>query len=447
MSGILVQCRICAAQTTRRHASNHGLCANCKTIAARIVTAIREETHKAPLCMGCGSSQQVVHELCDVCCRYCDVLDFNEYFSNNINSMGASSAKPAEIDEEEGVVVTRGSNKKKKSKAPPKCPTAENRKAINLVVKDNAESAVKNKRVALPTRLRKRIWMEIMGDRVNGNCYVCGDPLDSFSFEAGHVVAHALGGDNSAENIRPVCSSCNKNMGTQNMEEYKLKYFAQRADAREIPVNGGNGGNGGAESKVVERSKSDADRIKNLEIRLDEMQYIFAKLTEFTNFQARRIDDNSNEIHSLKRMIHDLTITPCESSEEKFLSDADEKDLITKLETKSEAFKKLNKDSRDRLVAIIRKNCPMYAIIMEYSNLAIDILNILSEKKYQIIAKSIHINQSSHEMIYCYIPIKNAPFRRFYSNKYSQSFNCVFQTGRSLNYADTGAIWYRQEFL
>ena len=436
---MLVQCRICAAQTTRRHASNHGLCANCKTIAVRIVTAMREELHKAPLCMGCGSSQQLVHELCEVCCRYCDVLDFNEYFSNNINSMGASNAKPVESDEEEGVVITRKPNKKKKSKAPPKCPTA-SLKETKLVVKDNTETAVKYKRVALPTRLRKRIWMEIMGDRINGNCYVCGDPLDSFSFEAGHVVAHALGGDNSAENIRPVCSSCNKNMGTQNMDEYKLKYFAQRsASAKIIPVNGA------AESKEV--VKDDADRMKTLEIRLDEMQYIFAKLTEFTNFQARRIDENSNEIHSLKRMIHDLTITPYESSEEKFLSDADEKDLITQLETKSEAFKKLDKYTRDRLVATIRKNCSIYAIVRDFGNLTIDILNILSEKKYQIIAKLTNITFNGHEMTHCYIPIKNAPFRRVYSNKYSQSFNCVFQTGRALNYCNTGAIWFRQEFL
>ena len=52
--------------------------------------------------------------------------------------------------------------------------------------------------------------------------------VDSKKFDCGHVVASAIGGQNVVENLRPVCATCNKSMGTQNMEEFKDIYFKKK---------------------------------------------------------------------------------------------------------------------------------------------------------------------------------------------------------------------------
>ncbi|NDG68463.1 MAG: hypothetical protein EB135_03170, partial [Proteobacteria bacterium] len=39
-------------------------------------------------------------------------------------------------------------------------------------------------------------------------------------FECGHIIAEAKGGETSLENLRPICSTCNKSMKTINMNDY-----------------------------------------------------------------------------------------------------------------------------------------------------------------------------------------------------------------------------------
>jgi hypothetical protein len=52
-------------------------------------------------------------------------------------------------------------------------------------------------------------------------CYVCNEWINAFNFEAGHIESHATGGPNQLHNLRPVCSKCNKRVGTKNMDEFK----------------------------------------------------------------------------------------------------------------------------------------------------------------------------------------------------------------------------------
>ncbi len=44
------------------------------------------------------------------------------------------------------------------------------------------------------------------------------------SWECGHIVSVRDGGNDSVGNLRPVCSTCNKNMGTENMDSFIEKY-------------------------------------------------------------------------------------------------------------------------------------------------------------------------------------------------------------------------------
>lgn len=78
-------------------------------------------------------------------------------------------------------------------------------------------------RKALPPQLKQAVWEKYIGQTIHDYCFVCERAEISFgtNVEYGHVIAVANGGGDSIENLRPICSSCNKSMGTQNMMTYK----------------------------------------------------------------------------------------------------------------------------------------------------------------------------------------------------------------------------------
>lgn len=88
------------------------------------------------------------------------------------------------------------------------------------------EEKVKPKRKAIPKAIRNQLWKKHFGDNIKGVCYCCKSEIDALThFEAGHIIASAKGGTDSVDNLRPVCMSCNRSMGTMNMDEYIKKYI------------------------------------------------------------------------------------------------------------------------------------------------------------------------------------------------------------------------------
>ncbi len=79
-------------------------------------------------------------------------------------------------------------------------------------------------RKSIPKSVRKELWRNHFGDRFKGKCYVCKERIYKDSFEAGHIEAYANGGEDRVENLRPICKTCNRSMGTQNLEEFKQQY-------------------------------------------------------------------------------------------------------------------------------------------------------------------------------------------------------------------------------
>ena len=81
-------------------------------------------------------------------------------------------------------------------------------------------------RKSVPKSLKDLLWDTSFGPEVGqANCYVCGTIINSKKFEAGHVVAVAKGGRTILSNLRCICGTCNKSMGTENLDEFKAKYF------------------------------------------------------------------------------------------------------------------------------------------------------------------------------------------------------------------------------
>ena len=44
-------------------------------------------------------------------------------------------------------------------------------------------------------------------------------------FHAGHIIAEVNGGDISITNLRPVCSRCNGDMGSENMADFAKRVY------------------------------------------------------------------------------------------------------------------------------------------------------------------------------------------------------------------------------
>ena len=71
--------------------------------------------------------------------------------------------------------------------------------------------------------LRKLVWAKCE----DGQCEICEDEITEKEFEAGHIVARALGGQVTIDNLIPICFTCNRGMGTRNAYEYKKDMYPE----------------------------------------------------------------------------------------------------------------------------------------------------------------------------------------------------------------------------
>lgn len=80
------------------------------------------------------------------------------------------------------------------------------------------------RRSAIPMAVRRGVWAKVNHVDSNlGKCYTCESDLRFSDMECGHVVAHVLGGSSGIDNLMPVCRTCNRDMGIQNLETYKQR--------------------------------------------------------------------------------------------------------------------------------------------------------------------------------------------------------------------------------
>lgn len=95
--------------------------------------------------------------------------------------------------------------------------------------KYNEKRVPSRKRVSVPKTLKIELWnLKIEKDIGTGKCGVCRRDLDSKNFEAGHIISVKNGGETNLENLLPICSCCNKSMSTENLDDFKKKYFPEQ---------------------------------------------------------------------------------------------------------------------------------------------------------------------------------------------------------------------------
>lgn len=83
------------------------------------------------------------------------------------------------------------------------------------------------KREPIPAALRNAVWNVSMGGPHvgSGPCFVCSKVINQQDFECGHIVSQFRGGKNILDNLRPICRTCNRSMGTLCLKDFKEIYF------------------------------------------------------------------------------------------------------------------------------------------------------------------------------------------------------------------------------
>ena len=73
--------------------------------------------------------------------------------------------------------------------------------------------------MSISSTLKDMVWDKYVGKNIGiSNCYLnCGNQIRQSNFECGHIISRKDGGPLSLNNLRPICSKCNKSMSTKNM--------------------------------------------------------------------------------------------------------------------------------------------------------------------------------------------------------------------------------------
>lgn len=69
-------------------------------------------------------------------------------------------------------------------------------------------------------RLKREVWKTWNGNNIEGKCFCCKDTLFDHNFVGGHKAPRRDGGKTELNNLRPICSTCNNEMGQREMYQW-----------------------------------------------------------------------------------------------------------------------------------------------------------------------------------------------------------------------------------
>jgi len=109
------------------------------------------------------------------------------------------------------------------------------RQHINTNLAENDTEEIKEetpvqqpyKKKAIPKSLKMLVWHTYIGKEVGlAKCLCCKNKeITQMDFDCGHVVAESRGGVTTVNNMRPICTKCNRSMKAMDMNDFIEKYF------------------------------------------------------------------------------------------------------------------------------------------------------------------------------------------------------------------------------
>lgn len=103
-------------------------------------------------------------------------------------------------------------------------------KVINLDIKSIIKDFNENKHLydkpkkkkTIPSAIKKLVWNTHIGEDIGkAKCLCCKNTdITQMSFNCGHIIAEANGGEIIVSNLKPICQNCNSSMGTKNMDDF-----------------------------------------------------------------------------------------------------------------------------------------------------------------------------------------------------------------------------------
>lgn len=86
--------------------------------------------------------------------------------------------------------------------------------------------------------LRIEVWKKYNGEQWKGTCYTgCGREISIENHECGHITSRHNGGKVEIDNLRPICTPCNRRMRTTSMVDFIKEYkYESNLLNEKIPV-------------------------------------------------------------------------------------------------------------------------------------------------------------------------------------------------------------------
>jgi HNH endonuclease len=91
---------------------------------------------------------------------------------------------------------------------------------------NNAPKTVPQKH-KIPHSIRCKAWDTHIGAEIGkAKCFCCNkNAIWQYKFTCGHIISRAHGGTLAMDNLRPICDTCNNDMGNENMREFAQRIY------------------------------------------------------------------------------------------------------------------------------------------------------------------------------------------------------------------------------
>lgn len=81
-------------------------------------------------------------------------------------------------------------------------------------------------RSSIPSAVRLSVWRRYWESSMDGQCWVCGMPIQVEMFDCGHIISVSYGGNDNMLNLVPICRGCNLAMKKVNLLDFKQTHYS-----------------------------------------------------------------------------------------------------------------------------------------------------------------------------------------------------------------------------